>query len=104
MTFSNKRMSKQLQYEIMWWKLINDDLAVKQVICDLYYQQTKDEQGYHRSKHANSKGFSSAHAKLGSMYAERVIQGQPLTSNQIDNARKIALHYVKQIVNLNTIH
>ena len=93
-------MTKQLEYDIMWWTLINNDQAVQQVIIDLYNQQTKDEQMYHRTRNANSKGFSSAHAKLGSMYAERVIKGLDLNKEQLTNARRIALHYVKQIVNL----
>ena len=84
----------------MWWTLINNDQAVQQVLIDLYNQQTKDEQGYHQTRYANSKGFSSAHARLGSLYAEKVISGQSLTKEQIEQARKIALHYVKQIVNL----
>lgn len=93
-------MTKQLSCDIMWWTLINNDQAVKQALIDLYNQQTKDEQGYHRTRYANSKGFSSAHARLGSLYAEKIIRGQGLTQDQIEQARRIALHYVKQIVAL----
>lgn len=91
-------MTKQLSYELKWWTLINNDQAVQQAMIDLYNLQTKDEQGCHKTTHANSKGFSSAHAKVGSMYAEEIIKGHPLTQEQIESARKIALHYVKQIV------
>ena len=93
-------MTKQLSCDIMWWTLINNDQAVQQALIDLYNQQTKDEQGYHQTRHANSKGFSSAHARLGSLYAEKIIRGQGLTKDQIEQARRIALHYVKQIVSL----
>jgi hypothetical protein len=93
-------VTKQKTYDIQWWTLVSNDQAVEQAMIALYNLQTKDEQGKHRTCHVNSKGFSSAHAKVGSMYAEKIMKGQPLTQDQIESARKIALHYVKQIVNI----
>lgn len=93
-------MTKRLSYDLQWWTLVSNDSAVEQAMISLYNLQTKDEQGYRRTTVANSQGFSSAHAKTGSMYAEKIIKGQHLNQEQIENARKIALHYVKQIAEI----
>jgi len=93
-------VTKQHSYDIQWWTLVSNDKAVQKAMIDLYHLQTKEEQSHRRTTQANSRGFSSAHAKVGSMFAEKLINGQELSQEQIENARRIALHYVKQIAEL----
>lgn len=90
-------MTKQQTYDYVWFYLVGNDRAVEQAILELYRQQTKDEQINWKTRHANKSGFSSAHAKHGSYYAALLLKGQRLNSEQLSNARKISLHYVKQL-------
>lgn len=82
--------------DYIWWFLLNNDRAVKQVILELYRQQTKDERGYHITCHRNRRGFSTAHARIGSFLAEQILANKNLNGVQLDQARRIAMHYVKQ--------
>lgn len=93
-------MNKQTLQEYIWWFLLSNDHAVEQVILELYRQQTNDEQGHHISRHRNRRGFSTAHARLGSFFAEEIIAGKHLAGVQLDQARRIAMHYVKQTTSL----
>lgn len=82
--------------DYIWWFLLNNDRAVKQVILELYRQQTNDERGYHITCHRNRRGFSTAHARVGSFLAEQISAEKQLTGVQLDQARRIAMYYVKQ--------
>lgn len=93
-------MNKQALQEYIWWFLLSNDRAVEQVILELYRQQTNDEQGHHISRHRNRRGFSTAHARLGSFFAEEILAGKHLTGLQLDQARRIAMHYVRQTTSL----
>ena len=82
--------------DYIWWFLLQNDKAVEQVITELYRQQTKDERGNHITCHHNRRGFSRAHARVGSFLAEQILAGKNLNGVQLDQARRIAMHYVKQ--------
>lgn len=82
--------------EYIWWYLLSNDAAVEKVILELYRQQTNDERGHHITCHRNRRGFSIAHARLGSFFAEKLMSGSHLAGIQLDQARRIAMHYVKQ--------
>jgi hypothetical protein len=93
-------MNKQSIQEYIWWLLLSDDNAVEQVILELYRQQTNDEQGHHISRYRNRRGFSTAHARMGSYLAEQINAGNYFSGLELDQARRIAMHYVKQTTSL----
>ena len=79
-------------------KLLRDnDRAVERAIVAIYDRQTQDEKASSDTKHNNARGFRANHASKGSYYARWVLGGRRLTGLHLDNARKIALHYRKQL-------
>ena len=88
--------------------LRRSDAAVEEALLRLHARQTQDEKHERDAKHRNSRGFSSAHAKRGSKYAEWIIgmrqgrRAQPGTCLQRqdhkDAAREIVLHYLDQLL------
>ena len=52
---------------------------------------------YEDTKYLNKIGFSGAHAEFGSSLAKQILRGKHLTSKQMFYARKIILHYAKQL-------
>jgi hypothetical protein len=74
------------------------DEAVDRAMVVLYQRQTQDERIASDTRHSNQRGFSAAHAKLGSYYARWVLKGRRLTGRHLVRAREIALHYTGQLL------
>jgi len=84
-------------------KRINDllhtnDRAVERAVVVLFELQTRDEQHSSTTKHNNGVGFCGWAARKGSYYARWVLSGRALTGCHLDNARRIALHHSRQLV------
>lgn len=77
--------------------LRKNDQAVNRAMVVLYERQTLDEQATVSTQHRNGQGFSAAHVRLGTYYARYVLRGRRLTERHLERARKIALHYTKQL-------
>lgn len=78
--------------------LDTNDRAVERAIVVLFDRQTVDEQRDSDTKHLNHRGFRANHASKGSYYARWVRSGRQLTGHHLDNARKIAKHYHRQLL------
>lgn len=75
-------------------------LAVERAMMAIYKRQTASEQNCHETIVHNGIGFSGAHARMGSYYAEWCLSGKHLTGKHLDKARKIALRYTGQLLNI----
>jgi len=75
-----------------------NDKAVERGIIAIYKRQTLDEQASSDTKHHNSVGFSSAHARLGTYYAKWCLSGKRLSGEHLEKCRKIVLRYVGQLM------
>lgn len=77
-----------------------NDRAVERAMVAIYDRQTLDEKATSDTKHRNGRGFRANHASKGSYYARWVLGGRRLTGHHLENARKIALHYVRQLTEI----
>jgi hypothetical protein len=77
--------------------LLTNDVAVGRAMVALYKRQTEGEQRTSTTVESNGKGFSAFHAKNGTYYAKWVKSGRVLTGKHLVAARKMALHYVRQL-------
>lgn len=86
--------------------LDRSDYAVEEAVLRLFERQTRDEQAARDTRHRNSRGFSAAHARLGSKYAGwirgmRAKGSRPGTCLQRADhkvkARDLVRHYVRQL-------
>jgi len=84
------------EYEIRTL-LESNDRAVERAMIALYDRQTQDEKATSDTHHTNGRGFSGAHASKGSYYARWVLSGRKLSRHHLDNARRIALKYLRQL-------
>lgn len=90
----------------MWTKekiqslIQNNPIAVERAIVAIYNRQTSDEKVTSNTRHTNHRGFRSNHAPRGSYYARWVLSGRHLTDYHLETARKIALVYHRQLVEL----
>lgn len=75
----------------------DNDRAVERAIILLYERQTADERQDHTTKHSNGRGFSGAHASLGTYWAKWILQGRSLTGHHLVRARDMVSHYVGQL-------
>ena len=88
----------------MWTKesiqhlIRTNDRAVERAILAIFARQTTDEQAQQVTRYTNHRGFRSNHASKGSYYAKWVSSGRRLSGKHLDNARKIALQYHRQLV------
>lgn len=80
--------------------LKTNDKAVERAIIAIYDRQTQDEKQASDTKHTNHRGFRANHASKGSYYARWVLGGRRLTGDHLANARKIALHYTSQLLDV----
>ncbi|MFZ9080265.1 MAG: hypothetical protein ACO23H_17155 [Alphaproteobacteria bacterium] len=104
--------------------LMRSDNAVMRAIIRIFELQTLDEQTSTQTKHENGRGFSSADAKAGTLFAQYLLgfdkhnvkrwQPKPLThphankvfqrythgGTAIQRARKIALKHSAQLVRI----
>ena len=77
--------------------LRENDRAVERAMVAIYDRQTQDEKATSDTRHNNGRGFRANHASKGSYYARWVLGGRRLSGHHLENARKIALHYRKQL-------
>ena len=59
-------MSKTYTRDQIELLVTSSDKAAMRAVCALFRQQTMDEQTAEKTRHDNSRGFSQAHAKVGS--------------------------------------
>lgn len=78
--------------------LASNPRAVERAMLVLFARQTEDERVTSHTRHDNSRGFSAAHASKGSYYARWVRDGRHLTGHHLDNARRIASRYTRQLL------
>jgi hypothetical protein len=76
----------------------NNDRAVERAIMVLYARQTEDERKERTTKHSNGRGFSGAHASIGTYWANWIRQGRQLSGLHLVRARAMAFHYVGQLL------
>lgn len=79
------------------WLLVNSDEAVKRALVSIYRRQTEDEQACRKVRHQNQKGFTAAHARIGSKLACQVIRGNNLSQEEMQIARTMMLKYIDQL-------
>lgn len=80
--------------------LTKSNFAVERAILAIYERQTQDEKVTSDTRHRNARGFSAAHVSKGSYYARWILGGRHLTGRHLENARKIAMHYTQQLVDV----
>jgi hypothetical protein len=80
--------------------LRTNDRAVERAIVAIYNRQTVDEKSSQTTKHDNKRGFRANHASKGSYYARWVLSGRALSGHHLVNARNIAMHYRKQLLEI----
>ena len=78
--------------------LRTNDRAVYRAIVALYQRQTADEKARQDTIHRNHVGFSAAHARAATYFAQLVLSGRTLYPKALAKARKIALRHSKQLV------
>lgn len=82
-------------------KFINSgSFAVGRCLVRLYERQTIDERRSDLTRWDNKVGFSAPDAKRGSYYARWVLSGRELSGNHLENARKMAIKYRRQLVDI----
>lgn len=74
--------------------------AVERAMLAVWERQTADEKCHDTTRHHNAIGFSASTVSRGSYYAKWVKSGRHLTGSHLDNARKIALKHVGQLVKI----
>lgn len=80
--------------------------AVTMAIIRLYERQTADEQQARDARHQNGRGFSAFDAKTGTYMAKWALNGAKngrprlLTGRWLHKARKMALKYKKQLLEI----
>lgn len=87
---------KYTQNHIRELLLVNDE-AVERAILAIFRNQTDDEKSARVTKYQNGRGFTAAHAKLGSYYARWLAAGNKFSGTHKAKARKMALRYVRQL-------
>lgn len=79
------------------WLLVNSNEAVKRAVVAIYRRQTEDEQSSKETRYKNNRGFSAAHARIGSKLACQIISGKDLSTDELFAARVMMLKYVDQL-------
>lgn len=88
----------------MWTKesitqlLDRSNRAVERAIVAIYNRQTEDEKSSGTTTHSNGRGFSGAHAELGTYYAKWILSGRSLTGHHLEKARRMSKRYVAQLL------
>jgi hypothetical protein len=110
--------------------ILTNDVAAMRAVCALYRRQTSDEKMSEDARHDNRRGFSKAHARLGSKLARYMTAGVPggkmrrpvsgtvspwyrdsrnrwkkskselVGETRVEACRAIALHYVAQLTRI----
>lgn len=80
-------------------KLATERAWVERAILALYERQTSHEQASRTTHEKNGRGFSQAHADFMTSLAKQLLNpGHHLSPKQLSAARKILVHYVRQLV------
>lgn len=74
-----------------------NDFAVERAVVLLYERQTEDEKHGKTTLHSNGRGFSGAHASIGTYWAKWIKDGRRLTGSHLARARVMVSHYVGQL-------
>jgi hypothetical protein len=90
-----KKVWNRSQINLM---LQSNPKAVERAMVVLFNRQTRDEQSAETTRHHNGIGFCSWAARNGTYYAKWVLKGRRLTGRHMQQARKIALHHSRQLV------
>jgi len=77
--------------------LIKRDAAVERAIVAIYNNQTYSEQVSASTQFRNNRGFNKVHDKLGSYLAKWILSGKKLDGGYLDQGRKIAIFYARQL-------
>jgi hypothetical protein len=80
--------------------LMNNNRAVEKAIVAIYNRQTLDEQSSKETKYSNGIGFSGAHSRVGTYYAQWILSGRPLSGKHLEKARAISLRYTGQLLSI----
>lgn len=78
--------------------LRNNNRAVERGILRIFQNQTSDEQESKSTRWVNGKGFNSSDARLGTYYAGWVGGGKSLSGKHLERARRMAIKYRKQLL------
>jgi len=73
---------------------------VEGAIVAIHNRQTNAEQQVGDTMVHNKIGFSGAHARTGSYYAEWIKSKKPLTGKHLEKARGIAMRYSRQLAEI----
>jgi hypothetical protein len=74
--------------------------AVELAMVRLYQLQTKEEQDNSITTESNGVGFNAFDAKIGTSFAKTIMAGYKLFPNKLIIAKKLALKYSKQLLQL----
>jgi len=80
--------------------LCRSDRAVERAMVVLYERQTQYEQQTSTTNQYNDRGFNACHARFGSKMARVVKGGHTIFPAYMPKARKIALHYTRQLAEI----
>lgn len=88
-----------LKDQRLWveWTLLRPEV-VQVALQRIYSRQTQDERSAGVTVHTNHKGFSAYDAEFGTSLAQSLHRYGSLTPKQTGYARKMMLHYWKQLV------
>lgn len=92
--------AKQWTREELVALLQRSDRAVERAILRIWHGQTNQEKLAETTYDHNNRGFSSAHAHVGSYLGKWVAAGKPLTGQWLEKGRKIALRHVRQLLKI----
>jgi len=86
--------------------LLDGDAAVLRGILAIYERQTADEKSSETTKHHNGMGFNGRDAAFGTSLAKQILAwnadknskfNRPLSSKQMESARKMLKRYAGQL-------
>lgn len=90
---NNERTPRQVAERLK----VGSPASIGRAMVALFDRQTRDEKDASDTRHNNQRGFSCAHVSKGSYYARWVLSGRELSGWHLENARKIALRYTRQL-------
>ena len=80
--------------------LEKDDQAVERAIVVIYERQTQEEKVFAAAVKVNGVGFSQGDAEFGTSLAKGCLRYGHLTVKQLPYARKMAIKYREQLVDV----
>lgn len=80
--------------------VLSNNRAVDRAMVAIYNRQTESEKVTDSTREQNGVGFSGPDASIGSYYARWVLSGKSLSGKHLDKARKLAVKYRRQLVEI----